>query len=274
MSTTMTTPARRRESRWGCRFARSAVALAVAVGLTTGPSAGTASASTASAGMMSASTTSAGTDLSAPFSREVVRPGAVDRDPYAIAHVHELQYRLRWAGVFTATPNGMFGPLTLAAVKTFQKRNGLRATGVVGAATWKRLIRQTVRGRGAVPTACKSAGQHACYDRWRSQVNLYSNGRLLNSWLVRGGSSTLPTRLGTFRVYYRDIDHVSGLYGSPMPYSQFFSGGQALHGSRLLMNPFVGHSHGCVNFYVEDARQLWKLTVGKRLFVHVYGAWS
>ncbi|MGN6576653.1 MAG: L,D-transpeptidase, partial [Nocardioides sp.] len=55
---------------------------------------------------------------------------------------------------------------------------------------------------------------------------------------------------------------------------QFFSGGQALHGSRLMMNPFIGHSHGCVNFWVEDARQLWNLTADGPLRVRVYGAWG
>jgi hypothetical protein len=59
-----------------------------------------------------------------------------------------------------------------------------------------------------------------------------------------------------------------------MPYSQFFSGGQALHGSRNMMDPYEGHSHGCVNFWVEDARQLWNLTHDKTLHVHVYGAWD
>ncbi len=101
-----------------------------------------------------------------------------------------------------------------------------------------------------------------------------TNGSIYNTWLVRGGGSTTQTRLGTHLVYYRDIDHVSGVYGSPMPYSQFFDGGEALHGSRLMMDPFVDHSHGCVNFYVEDARQLWNLTHDKPLWVTVYGAWS
>ncbi len=59
-----------------------------------------------------------------------------------------------------------------------------------------------------------------------------------------------------------------------MPYSQFFDGGQALHGSGLMMDPFVGHSHGCINMYIEDARQLWNLTHNKRLYVSVYGAWD
>lgn len=210
-----------------------------------------------------------------PFSREVVRRGNVDASPYDIAHVYEVQLRLLRLGLFDAGPNGDFGPITEAAVKEFQRRNGLEPTGVVDQRTWTPLIRQSVRGGAAVPAGCRSAGWHACYDRWWHQVNLYHDGVLLNSWLVRGGASDTPTRTGRFRVYARDIDHVSRTFdNAPMPYSQFFSGGQALHGSRMMMNPYVGHSHGCVNFWTEDARQLWNLTSTKRLWVHVYGRWS
>lgn len=212
--------------------------------------------------------------LRSPFSREVVRYGDADTSPYHIEHVFELQYRLKRLGRFSGTPTGYFGSVTLAAVKKFQKRAGLAPTGVVGYSTWKPLIRKTVRGTGAVPASCRSAGWHACYDRWWNQVNLYHDGALLNSWLVRGGGYTTPTRTGTFVVFYRDIDHFSSKYHTPMPYSQFFNGGQALHGSRLMMDPFVGHSHGCVNFWVEDAGQLWNLTSATSLRVHVYGAWS
>jgi hypothetical protein len=210
-----------------------------------------------------------------PFSREVVRRGDVDADQWHIEHVYEVQYRLKRLGLFTATPNGRFGPATEAAVKKFQRKVGLTPTGVVGYRTWQPLIRKSVRGRSDVPRACRSAGWHACYDRWWNQVNLYLDGRMLNSWLVRGGAASTPTRTGTSPVYYRDIDHVSSTFdNAPMPYSQFFSGGQALLGSRLMMDPFVGPSHGCVNFWTEDARQLWNLTSTKRLWVHVYGRWS
>jgi hypothetical protein len=230
---------------------------------------------TATAALVVVGSAPASASLRDPFSREVVRYGDTDVDPWHIEHVYEVQYRLRWLGLLKATPNGHFGPRTLAAVKAFQKRNDLPVTGVVRYATWRPLIQQTVRGRKAVPKACKRAGWHACYDRSRHQVNLYRKGHLLNSWLVRGGSASTPTRRGSFVVYYRDVDHVSSTFGNaPMPYAQFFSGGQALHGSRLMMDPFVGHSHGCVNFWTEDARQLWNLTATKTLHVHVYGAWS
>jgi hypothetical protein len=209
-----------------------------------------------------------------PFSREIVRPGDVDADPYHIEHVYEVQYRLKRVGLFDAVPNGHFGPVTKAAVKTFQARIGLTPTGIVGYRTWRPLIRQSVRGRRAVPDGCKTDGWHACYDRSWHQVGLYHDGALLNSWLVRGGGTSTRTRKGTFRVYHRDIDHVSSVFHTPMPYAQFFSGGQALHGSRLMMDPYDGHSHGCVNFWTEDARQLWHLTSKRRLWVHVYGRWS
>ena len=213
-------------------------------------------------------------NLGDPFSREVVRPGDQDEDPYHIEHVYELQYRLQWLGLFDATPTGYYGDITKAAVVAFQEEIGVKATGVVRYRTWRPLIRSTVRGGDDVPGFCKKAGWRACYDRSQHQVNLYHGGDLLNSWLVRGGGSETPTRKGKFVVYWRDIDHVSSLYDTPMPYSQFFSGGQALHGSRLMMDPFEGHSHGCVNFWTEDARQLWNLTSEVKLRVRVYGAWS
>lgn len=218
--------------------------------------------------------TSAAVGLNAPWARETTRYGAQDTDPYHIAHVRELQYRLKWIGLFPVAPTGYYGPVTRAGVKEFQTRRHLAPTGTATPATWKLLLQRTVRNAPGIPARCKTAGWHACYDRKYHSVTLWDSGSIYNTWLVRGGGSTTQTRTGTHLVYYRDIDHVSSQFGSPMPYSQFFDGGEALHGSRLMMDPFVDHSHGCVNFYVEDARQLWNLTYNKRLVVTVYGAWD
>lgn len=207
--------------------------------------------------------------------RESVAYGAQDRSPSQIAHVRELQYRLRWAGVYHGPTTGYFGSLTKAAVQRYQRRAHLPVTGIAGRATWRRLIGATIRGRADVPASCDDGGGwDACYDRTRHEVTLWHDGSLINAWLVRGGASDRPTRTGDFTVYYRDVDHVSSLYNSPMPYSQFFSGGEALHGSATMVDPFTGHSHGCINMYNEDARQLWNLTSKVHLSVHVHGAWS
>ncbi|WP_370619200.1 L,D-transpeptidase family protein [Mumia sp. Pv 4-285] len=206
--------------------------------------------------------------------RATTRPGDRDSSVHSIKHVRELQYRLRWAGVFKGSVNGTYGPQTKKAVKKFQKRHGLKRSGVATTATWRVLLAKTVRGKAKMPKRCKSSGWNACYDRSRHQVVLYKSGKLWNTWLVRGGASYAKTRTGKFSVFWRSKDHVSSIYEARMPYAQFFSGGQALHASYLMMDPFVGHSHGCVNFYIPDAKQLWALTAKKPLKVTVYGAWD
>ncbi|HEY7043611.1 MAG TPA: L,D-transpeptidase family protein [Nocardioidaceae bacterium] len=210
-----------------------------------------------------------------PFARETVHRGMSDQGVHKIAHVRELQYRLRWVGVFHVDVTGTFGDITKAAVKRYQKREGLQVSGVATHATWAHLLRDTIRHASRIPKVCRHKGWHICYDRSMHQVVLLHNGEFRNTWLVRGGASDTPTRLGTHRVYYRDIDHKSQTFnGSPMPYSQFFDGGEALHGSGFMTDPFVDHSHGCINMYIEDARLLWRMTHDKRLIVTVYGAWD
>ncbi|WP_020123660.1 peptidoglycan-binding protein [Streptomyces canus] len=55
------------------------------------------------------------------------------------ADVAEAQCLLRRAGISPGGIDGMFGPLTLRAVKTFQDRAGLTADGIVGPRSWKAL---------------------------------------------------------------------------------------------------------------------------------------
>lgn len=212
--------------------------------------------------------------LAAPWAREEVRFASKDTSPWHIAHVRELQLRLKWVGLYQRVPTGYYGTVTRQAVRAYQARKHIVVSGMATTRTWKLLLQDTVRRPGAIPAVCRNAGWHACYDRSMHQVLLLHDGAIYNGWLVRGGGYTTQTRLGTHKVFYRDIDHWSTLYDSPMPYSQFFDGGEAFHGSRLMMNPFVGHSHGCVNMYVEDARQLWNLTHNKTLIVTIYGAWD
>ncbi len=210
-----------------------------------------------------------------PFAREVVRFRDKDKSPYKIEHVTELQYRLKWVGAYKGSVSGYFNKATRQAVKKYQRRVHIKATGVATHQTWAKLIPKTVKARPLIPRLCKEGiGWHICYDRYRHQVTLWKRGELRNSWLVRGGDRGAATRTGTFRVYSRDKDHVSGIYGTPMPYSQFFSGGQAFHGSSKMMDPWQDHSAGCVNMYIEDARQLWSMTSDVNLNVHIHGRWD
>ena len=59
--------------------------------------------------------------------------------------VQTLQYLLRARG-HNVTVDGIFGPVTAAAVRAFQQQEGLAIDGIVGPATWSALIITVRRG--------------------------------------------------------------------------------------------------------------------------------
>jgi peptidoglycan hydrolase-like protein with peptidoglycan-binding domain len=65
-------------------------------------------------------------------------------------HVKEIQSCLKNAGFYKGNIDGMKGRGTKKAIKEFQKANGLRADGVVGAKTWEALNKY---GAGSVAAA-------------------------------------------------------------------------------------------------------------------------
>lgn len=197
-----------------------------------------------------------------------------DKGVKSIQHVREAQYRLRWTGFYKGTISGYYGYRTRAAVVAFQKRNCLRASGNLDRASWARLIVKSTRQLSSVPRACKTKGWHSCYDRRSHQDFLFKDGQLYNVWLVRGGARNTQTRTGNYRVFARYPLKISTLYNVPMWYFQKHSGGQGQHGSGFMLDPFVGHSHGCINMYITDAKVLWALTKDKPLAVTVYGSWA
>lgn len=61
--------------------------------------------------------------------------GSGSTDKTSASNVTKLQTFLKEAGYLQATPNGVFGPATLAAAKKFQSIQGVNATGFVGPLT-------------------------------------------------------------------------------------------------------------------------------------------
>ncbi|MGW0080524.1 L,D-transpeptidase family protein [Streptomyces sp. NPDC003393] len=196
--------------------------------------------------------------------------------------VRELQARLRQIAWLFDGPTGTYDDLTERAVKGFQGKRGLPATGRTDTVTWQRLLSMThepgkwelylMGGQpaGAPDPRCLT-GRVLCIDKTSRTLRWMVGGRTLATMSVRFGTQYTPTREGVFTLYWKSRHHVSTLYNSPMPYAMFFSGGQAVHYSYdFAARGYAGGSHGCVNVRDETAiaRLFAQVRVGDKVVVY------
>jgi D-alanyl-D-alanine carboxypeptidase len=64
-----------------------------------------------------------------------------NRKIWSTREVKNIQLALKRAGYNPGRADGQFGPQTLKAAQQFQKAHGLKADGILGSLTWKKLKR-------------------------------------------------------------------------------------------------------------------------------------
>jgi lipoprotein-anchoring transpeptidase ErfK/SrfK len=111
------------------------------------------------------------------------------------------------------------------------------------------------------PPPASAAGKEIVVVLHEQKVYAYENGQLVRSSLVSTGVARYPTRVGQFHVYAKYISTLMtgpGYYLPNVPYTMYYSGGYALHGTYWHNN--FGHpmSHGCVNMLTSEARWLFE----------------
>ncbi|MEU9863829.1 L,D-transpeptidase family protein [Streptomyces sp. NPDC047971] len=198
------------------------------------------------------------------------------------AKVRELQARLRQIGYFDRAPTGFYGTMTGGAVTAFQKKRELPQTGSVDETTWQRLLAMTreptadelkpsTTNKLDKPDARCMTGRVLCISKESRTLAWMIDGKVVSSMDVRFGSENTPTREGTFQVDRKVRQDWSKLYHTPMPYSMYFSRGQAVHySSDFAARGYNGASHGCVNVRdkVKLAALFDQVKVGDKVVVH------
>jgi peptidoglycan hydrolase-like protein with peptidoglycan-binding domain len=181
--------------------------------------------------------------------------------------VERLQMMLSGVGKPT-TGTGVFDEQTRKAYKSFQEKFGYWPTGIV---TQKPALRlKKLYGKGNLPDACMK-GRVLCIDKTQLVLRMMKNGRQQLVTDVRFGAEQTPTRNGRFRVFSKVRYLISDLAGTPMPFSLFFSGGQAVHFSPgFRRDGYNGASLGCVNVRnYKDARTIYRSSpLGTTVYVY------
>ena len=176
------------------------------------------------------------------------------------AQTIEAERRLSDMGYWTGAVDGLFDPATRSALIAFQKWEGRPVTG-----------RLTLAELEAIRTSASPKGRELGYDHVEvdldRQVLLVVNDdggvRVLpissgsgKPFMDDGQESVAHTPRGRFLVYNKVVGWEQGS-NSSMYYSNYISGGVAIHGFRTV--PTQPASHGCIRIPIFAAREVSKL---------------
>lgn len=100
----------------------------------------------------------------------------------------------------------------------------------------------------------------ATIDLSTQAMRVTANGRLVGNWAISSGASGFETPTGRFRPSWTSKMHYSRKYNNaPMPYSVFFNGGIATHGTTATGRLGAPASHGCIRLRTDNARKFYQL---------------
>lgn len=95
------------------------------------------------------------------------------------------------------------------------------------------------------------------------KMRLFRNGSLEDEWLISSARSGKHTPKGVYKPYFLSLNHKSSLYNNaPMPYSVFFKGNYATHGTNEVSRLGSRASAGCIRCPTEKAGLLFGVAHG------------
>jgi lipoprotein-anchoring transpeptidase ErfK/SrfK len=108
-------------------------------------------------------------------------------------------------------------------------------------------------------------------DKASQRMDVSVDGVHRYTWPVSTGIRGTPS--GTYRPQSFDRYHRSSMYGNaPMPYSIFYSGNFAIHGTTQISRLGGRASHGCIRLHPSNAAVLFSLvrqqSASTRIVIH------
>jgi lipoprotein-anchoring transpeptidase ErfK/SrfK len=92
-------------------------------------------------------------------------------------------------------------------------------------------------------------------------MRVYQNGKLAYQWRVSNARKGKITPRGTWSAKHLSKHHKSSLYNNaPMPYSIFYSGNFAIHGTNQTSRLGRLASAGCIRLHPKHASVLFAMT--------------
>lgn len=123
-----------------------------------------------------------------------------------------------------------------------------------------KILRSVILGVGILLAATSANAQtlRAVIDISEQTMRVYDGDQVIHKWAVSTARKGKKTPRGNFTPQWLSKNHKSSLYNNaPMPYSIFFSGNYAIHGTTETSKLGGPASAGCVRLSKENARTLF-----------------
>ena len=110
------------------------------------------------------------------------------------------------------------------------------------------------------PTAADAATVVARVKLSQQQMTVTYNGQEMHTWPVSTARRGKVTPVGSWKAKWLSRNHKSSLYdNAPMPYSIFYNGNYAVHGTTSIAKLGQPASAGCVRLHPDNAAILFDM---------------
>ncbi|WP_299030558.1 L,D-transpeptidase [uncultured Sulfitobacter sp.] len=111
------------------------------------------------------------------------------------------------------------------------------------------------------PAAVEAGRLIAKVDISEQTMRVYKDGKRIHTWRVSTARKGKVTPRGQWRAKWLSKNHKSSLYNNaPMPYSIFYRGNFAIHGTNQTSRLGRPASAGCIRLHTANAKKLFTMT--------------
>jgi lipoprotein-anchoring transpeptidase ErfK/SrfK len=138
--------------------------------------------------------------------------------------------------------------------------------------THSRMVAAAIAAMLTLPLGSKARADILIdVDKSTQRMSVIVDGAHRYTWAVSTGVHGTPS--GSYRPQSLSLHHRSALFGgAPMPYSIFYSGNFAIHGTPHVSRLGGVASHGCIRLHPSNAAVLYSMVQrdmgGTRIRIH------
>ncbi len=170
--------------------------------------------------------------------------------------VREVQEQLRAAGLFQGPVNGVYGPITAAAVRSLQEANGIEPSGVVDAETWYLLALMSTPVKTSEPLPPPTGEVEIIIDVQKRTLTVMENGYPYKQFPCAVGKNETPTPVGNWSIRRKARNWGTG-FGTRWLGLNIDWGIYGIHGTNKPYSIGTRASHGCIRMFNRHVEELF-----------------